>query len=182
MATGEARPEGPEGATPDQRLATLGLTLPDAPPPAAAYLPWVHDRGLVFTAGQVATADGVLVHTGRVGAEVSRDEAAEAARSCALNVLAQLRAAAGGDLGAVERVLTLTVFVASAPGFTEQHLVANAASQLIVDVLGGAGRHARSAVGVAGLPLGSPVEIEVVARLRDTSSDAAAGPPGVGAG
>lgn len=150
---------------PEQRLRDLGIELPAAPPPAAAYLPFVSDRGLVFTAGQVAVADGALVHAGTVGAGLSREQGMEAARQCAVNVLAQLQAAAG-SLAGVERVVKLTVFVASAPDFTEQHLVANAASELIADVLGEAGRHARSAVGVAALPLGSPVEVEAVARLR----------------
>lgn len=150
---------------PSERLAQLGIELPDAPAPAAAYLPWVVDDGLILTAGQIATAGGELLHTGRVGAEVDTQQAAACARQCAINVLAQLRTAADG-LDRIERILKLTVFVASAPGFTDQHLVANAASEFMADVLGDAGRHARSALGVAQLPLGSPVEVEAIARVR----------------
>ena len=148
-----------------ERLAALGIELPEAPPPAAAYVPWVVDDGVVYTAGQVAVAGGSMVHTGRVGAEVDVSQAAACARQCCINVLAQLSAAAGGIDG-IARILKLTVFVASAPGFTDQHLVANAASELMTDVFGDNGRHARSAVGVAELPLASPVEVEAVARLR----------------
>jgi enamine deaminase RidA (YjgF/YER057c/UK114 family) len=152
--------------SPDSRLSELGITLPTAPAPAAAYLPYVIDAGLVWTAGQIAVRDGTPVATGLVGADVDMAMAQTCARQCAVNVLAQLRAAAQGDLARVERLVKLTVFVASAPGFTDQHLVANAASELMAAVFGEAGRHARSAVGVAVLPLGSPVEIEATARLR----------------
>ena len=150
----------------EQRLAELGIELPDAPSPAAAYQPWIRTGDLVFTAGQVAVAGGELVHHGRLGDALDLDQGRACARQCALNVLAQLRVAADGDLDRVGQIMKLTVFVASAPGFVEQHLVANAASDLMADVLGDAGRHARSAVGVAELPKGSPVEIEAIARLR----------------
>lgn len=150
-----------------QRLADLGLTLPTPPAPAAAYQPYALAGDLVLTAGQLPLVDGNLPRTGRCGDDVTTDEAAELARLAALNVLAVAREAAGGsdeDLDRV-RVVKLTVFVASTPTFTEQHLVANGASTLLADVLGDAGVHARSAVGVPSLPLGSPVEVEAVLAL-----------------
>ena len=149
-----------------ERLRRLGIELPEAPAPAAAYLPYVVDAGLVYTAGQIAVSGGELTARGRVGDGIDLGTAQACARQCAVNVLAQLQAAAGGDLDRVARIVKLTVFVASAPGFAEQHLVANAASELMADVFGEAGAHARSAVGVAELPTGSPVEVEAVARLR----------------
>ena len=149
--------------TPEDRLAELGLTLPDVPAPAAAYTPWVRAGDLVFTAGQLPVVGGELPRTGKLGADLTTDEGADLARTAALNLLAVAKAAAG-DLGAV-RVVKLTVFVASAPGFTEQHLVANGASQLVGRVLGRAGVHARAAVGVASLPLDAPVEVEGVLEL-----------------
>lgn len=150
--------------TPEQRLAALGLTLPEAPRPAAAYVPVVRTGDLLYTAGQVAADAGTLVASGRVGAEVDLDTARACARQCALNVVAQL-AAELGDLGRVARVVKLTVFVASAEDFTEQHLVANGASELVAQVFGYRGLHARSAVGVARLPLDSPVEVEAIVEV-----------------
>jgi enamine deaminase RidA (YjgF/YER057c/UK114 family) len=150
------------------RLAELGLTLPDPPAPAAAYQPWSVAGDLVLTAGQLPLVDGALVRTGRCGDEVTTEDAADLARTAAVNVLAVARAAAGGsdaDLDRV-RVVKLTVFVASTLDFTEQHLVANGASTLVAEVLGDDGVHARSAVGVASLPLGSPVEVEAILQLR----------------
>lgn len=146
------------------RLAELGITLPPAPQPAAAYVPAVVDGDRVFTAGQVPMVDGALPRTGRCGDEVSLEEAQELARTSALNVLAVCSAAVDGDLDRV-RLVKLTVFVASAPGFTDQHLVANGASLLLHDVLGDRGIHARSAVGVACLPLNAPVEVEGIFAL-----------------
>ncbi|MFC4947992.1 RidA family protein [Pseudonocardia sp. GCM10023141] len=151
--------------TPLDRLARLGLTLPAPPAPVAAFQPWVRIGDTVHTSGQIATVDGQLVAKGTLGAEVDVATGQEAARACALNVLAQL-AAAAGSLDAIERLVKLTVFVASAPGFTDQPQVADGASQLLIDVLGEAGAHARSAVGVAALPLGTPVEIEAIALVR----------------
>ena len=148
----------------EQRLADLGLTLPEPPRPVAAFEPYVRLGDLVYTSGQIATAGGALVDAGRLGAEVDVETGRAAARACALNVLAQLRAAAG-SLDAVARLIKLTVFVASAPEFTDQPRVADGASELLIEVLGPAGAHARSAVGVAVLPLGTPVEIEAVAAL-----------------
>lgn len=152
-------------AAASERLAELGIVLPEAPAPAAAYQPYIVHDGIVWTAGQIARAEGELVAQGVVGRDVDLDAARACARQCAINVLAQLAAAAGGDLDRVARVLRLTVYVASTADFTDQHLVANAASDLVGEVLGEAGLHARSAVGVAVLPLGSPVEVEAVAAL-----------------
>lgn len=149
------------GAAQD-RLTALGLELPPVATPAAAYQPWAGHDDVVVTAGQLPLRDGVLVATGHLGAEHDTDAGAAFARQAALGVLAIGAAAADGDLDRV-RVLELTVYVASTPGFTEQHLVANGASALLGEVLGDAGLHARSAVGVAALPLGAPVE--VAARL-----------------
>lgn len=150
-------------STPEERLAELGIELPDPPAPAAAYVSWVRTGDLVLTAGQLPLVDGSLPLTGKLGAGVSLEQGQDLARRAAVNILAQARAAAG-ELTRV-RVLKLTCFVASAPDFTEQHLVANGASEFLGDVLGDAGRHARSAVGVPVLPLDSPVEIEAILEL-----------------
>jgi enamine deaminase RidA (YjgF/YER057c/UK114 family) len=146
------------------RLAELGLTLPDVPAPAAAYRPWALAGDLVLTAGQLPLVAGNLPRTGTCGDHVTTDQAADLARTAALNVLAVGAAAADGDLDRVQ-VVKVTVFVASTAVFTEQHLVANGASQLFGEVLGDAGLHARSAVGVAALPMASPVEVEAILRL-----------------
>ena len=149
-----------------QRLDELGLTLPEVPTPAAAYQPWAREGDLVFTAGQLPVINGSLSRTGKLGADLTTGEGAELARTAALNLLATAAAAAGG-IDRV-RVVKVTVFVACVPTFTEQHVVANGASTLIGDVLGDAGVHARSAVGVPALPLDSPVEVEaVIAVLSD---------------
>ena len=151
------------GAT--ERLAELGLSLPDPPAPVAAFQPFVRHGDVVYTSGQIATREGELVSRGRIDNESDIERGREAARACALNILAQLKAAAG-DLDDIERVLKLTVFVASGPEFTQQPQVADAASRLVIDVLGEAGAHARSAIGVAALPLDTPVEIEAIAVVR----------------
>jgi enamine deaminase RidA (YjgF/YER057c/UK114 family) len=142
------------------RLAALGLALPEVPAPAAAYQPWSISGELVFTAGQLPLVEGALARTGRLGVELTTAEGAELARLAALNLLA-IGAAAFGSLESF-RVVKMVVFVASAEGFHEQHLVANGASQLLGEVLGDHGLHARSAVGVPALPLGAPVEVEAV--------------------
>src|SRR4029453_11457447 len=147
-----------------QRLAQLGLTLPEPPAPVAAFQPFVRHGDTVYTSGQIATRDGQLVATGRLGAEVDIAAGQEAARACALNVLAQLNAAAG-SLDDIVALVKLTVFVASAPHFTQQPQVADGASRLFLDVLGPAGAHARSAIGVSSLPLGTPVEVEAIAVI-----------------
>lgn len=150
-----------------ERLARLGLTLPAPPPAVAAFEPYVRVGATIYTSGQIATRDGQLVATGRLGRDVDLAAGQDAARACALNVLAQLDAAAG-SLDAVAQLVKVTVFVASVDGFTQQPQVADGASQLLIDVLGLAGRHARSAIGVAALPLGSPVEVEAIALLDST--------------
>lgn len=150
--------------TPEERLAELGITLPSAPPPAAAYQPWRAAGNLVFTAGQLPVVDGRLPMTGKLGKHLTTAEGADLARTAAINVLAQGKAAVG-DLARL-RVVKLTVFVASHPDYVEQHLVANGASQLLGEVLGDDGVHARSAVGVPVLPLDSPVEVEAIFEVR----------------
>lgn len=149
----------------EARLAQMGIELPPAPAPAAAYLPVRRVGDLVYTSGQIATGGGELVASGRVGAEVDLPTAQACARQCAVNVLAQLRAELG-DLARVRQFVKITVFVASDPSFTDQHLVANGASELLAQALGDDGRHARSAVGVAALPLGSPVEVEAIVQVH----------------
>jgi enamine deaminase RidA (YjgF/YER057c/UK114 family) len=150
--------------TPEERLAALGLAVPEVVPPAAAYVPAVRTGSYVYTAGQLPKRDGELMHTGKVGAEVSADEANECARQCALNALAAVRSQVG-DLSAVTRVVKVVGFVASAPGFTGQPEVVNGASELLGQVFGDAGQHARSAVGVAVLPLDAPVEVEMIVEV-----------------
>ncbi len=146
------------------RLVELGLTLPTLAKPAGAYVPAVVTGNLVYTAGQLPWVDGALPATGKVGAEVSADEAHQLARHCALNALAALEGALG-SLDRVTRIVKVVGFVASAPDFTGQPGVMNGASELLGEVFGDAGRHARSAVGVAVLPLDAPVEVELVAEF-----------------
>jgi enamine deaminase RidA (YjgF/YER057c/UK114 family) len=146
---------------PTHRLAVLGIELPEAPAPAASYVGHVVTGAWLQTAGQLPLVQGELLASGRVGEAVDLATAQHCARQCAINVLAQIRAA-GYELEDVRRVVKLTVFVASASDFTEQHLVANGASDLIGEVFGEVGRHARSAVGVAVLPLNGPVEVEAL--------------------
>lgn len=145
------------------RLAELGLTLPQVVPPLAAYVPAVQSGNHVYVSGQLPIVDGKLTATGKVGADVTAEQAAEQARLCALNALAAIDALVG--IGRIVKIVKVTGFVASAEGFTGQPAVVNGASQLFGDVLGELGRHARSAVGVAELPLGAPVEIEVIAEI-----------------
>lgn len=152
------------GDTIQKRLAALGVTLPAASAPAASYLPFVTTGKLVMTAGQLPLVDGKLAATGLLGRDLDTAAGSEIARICAINVLSQLQAAAG-SLERIARLVKITVFVASTPDFTEQHLVANGASGFLIEVLGDAGRHARSAVGMAALPLNAPVEVEAIAEL-----------------
>jgi enamine deaminase RidA (YjgF/YER057c/UK114 family) len=149
----------------EAKVLELGYTLPTAPLPAAIYLPYMKTGSQLWVAGQIAMNDGILLAEGRVGAEVSLERARQCAEQCALNLLAQVKAAVGG-LDEVVQVIKLNVFVASIPTFTEQHLVANGASELFGDIFGVQGAHARSAVGVAVLPLNSPVEIDAVFELK----------------
>ena len=152
---------------PEARLRELGHELPAVPEPAGAYVPATRAGTLIFTAGQVPFERGELHHTGKVGEAVSLEEARQAARICALNALAAAAAEAGG-LNNIRRIVKVTGFVASAPDFNDQPQVINGASELIGEVFGEAGLHARSAVGVAELPLDAPVEVELVAELGDS--------------
>jgi enamine deaminase RidA (YjgF/YER057c/UK114 family) len=149
-----------------ERLAALGLTLPAVVTPLAAYVPAVRAGSFVYVSGQVPVADGKLLGAGKVGGTVSAAEAAGLARACALNALAAAAAAAGG-LDQIRRIVKVTGFVASAPGFNGQPQVINGASELFIEVFGEDGKHARSAVGVAELPLDAPVEVELIAEVRD---------------
>ena len=158
------------GATPEQRLAELGLELPQTAKPLAAYVPAVRSGSLVFTSGQLPTVSGALLRSGKVGAEVSADEAKQLAERCALNALAAVKAEIG-DLSRVRRIVKLVGFVASAPEFTGQPGVVNGASELLGKVFGEAGAHARSAVGVAVLPLDAPVEVELIVEFDPTEFD-----------
>jgi enamine deaminase RidA (YjgF/YER057c/UK114 family) len=150
--------------TATERLAELGLTLPAVVPPVAAYVPAVRTGNYVYTSGQLPLVDGKLQGTGKVGAGVTQAEAAALARIAGLNALAAAASAAGG-LDAIMRIVKVTCFVASDPSFTGQAQVANGASELLIEVLGDAGRHARSAVGMAVLPLDTPVEVELIAEV-----------------
>jgi enamine deaminase RidA (YjgF/YER057c/UK114 family) len=152
--------------SPTERLAELGLTLPPVAMPQAAYVPAVRTGAYVYVSGQVPVVDGKLPATGKVGAEVSPADAAGLARICVLNAIAAAAAAAGG-LDRIRRIVKVVGFVASAPGFNGQPLVVNGASELLIAVFGEEGRHARSAVGVAELPLDAPVEVELIAEVRD---------------
>jgi len=149
---------------PYERLAELGLELPPVTPPVAAYVPAVQTGNHVYVSGQVPVAEGKVLATGKVGAEVNAEEAKKLARRCALNALAAVDALVGLDR--VTRVVKVVGFVASASGFTGQPGVINGASELFGEVFGPAGQHARSAVGVAELPLGVPVEVEAIFEVR----------------
>jgi enamine deaminase RidA (YjgF/YER057c/UK114 family) len=150
--------------TATERLAELGLTLPPVAPPVAAYVPAVRTGNYVYTSGQLPLVDGKLQGVGKAGDGVTTDEAAALARIAALNALAAAASVAGG-LDAIARIVKVTCFVASDPSFTGQAQVANGASELLIEVLGDAGRHARSAVGMAVLPLDTPVEVELIAEI-----------------
>lgn len=153
----------------EDRLAELGLTLPAVAAPLAAYVPAVRAGDLVWSSGQLPMVDGQLAATGKVGAEVDPEAAAGLARTCALNAIAAVKAEVG-DLDRVVRVVKVVGYVASAPTFTGQPGVVNGASALLGEVFGDAGTHARSAVGVAVLPLDAPVEVEVVMAVRAGSA------------
>ncbi|MFF4924986.1 RidA family protein [Kitasatospora sp. NPDC001261] len=149
----------------ESKLAELGLTLPEVAAPVAAYVPALRTGDLVFTSGQLPVVGGKLPSTGKVGAEVSPEEAKDLARICALNALAAVKSVIG-DLDRVEQVVKVVGFVAAAPDFIGVPAVVNGASELLGAVLGEAGVHARSAVGVAVLPLDSPVEVEILVRVK----------------
>jgi enamine deaminase RidA (YjgF/YER057c/UK114 family) len=155
------------------RVASLRLTLEPAAPAAANYVAFVQDQHLLHISGQISRKDGAPAYQGRLGDNLSDEEGIEAARLSALGVLAQIAAATDDRLDRVARVVRLNVFIASAPGFDRQSAVANGASDLMVQVFGEAGRHARSAVGVAALPAGVAVEVDAVISLVPTSRDTA---------
>ena len=148
----------------ETRLAELGVTLPDAPAPAANYVPFVVLGDLVYVSGQISSGPDGLIK-GVLGDDLSVEQGALAAKACAISLLAQLKAACGGDLDRLKRVVKLTAFVNSAPGFIDQPKVVNGASDFLVEALGEAGRHARSAVG-ASLPMGVAVEIEAIFQIE----------------
>jgi enamine deaminase RidA (YjgF/YER057c/UK114 family) len=150
-------------STPEERLAELGLSVPEVAKPVAAYVPAVRSGNLVFTAGQLPLRSGELLTTGKVGGSVTPEQAKECAQQCALNALAAIKAEV--PLDQVRRIVKLVVFVASTPDFTGQPGVANGASELVGEVFGEAGVHARSAVGVPVLPLDAPVEVEMIVEV-----------------
>jgi len=149
----------------DAKLAELGITLPTPAVPVANYVGWVKTGNLVFTAGQVTLADGKFHYLGKVGGEISVDDANAAARLCAINILSQLREACGGDLDRVVRIVKLVGFVNGVPEFKDHPKVINGASDLMVQVFGDKGKHARSAVGSGSLPLNVAVEVEAIAEI-----------------
>ena len=149
----------------ESRLAEMGVVLPAAAAPAANYLPYAQAGNLLFTAGQLPLKDGKLTASGLLGRDLDTAAGRDAARQCAINILAQVKAATG-DLGRLKRIVKISVFVASTPDFTEQHLVANGASDFLAEALGEAGKHARSAIGMAALPLDAPVEIEAICEIE----------------
>jgi enamine deaminase RidA (YjgF/YER057c/UK114 family) len=150
--------------TPEERLAELGEPVPEVQAPVAAYVPTVRFGSQVYVSGQIPRRDGQLMYTGKVGGEVTLEQAVECARQCALNAIGALKAEVG-ELSAVTRIVKVVGFVASDPGFTDQPQVINGASELFLAAFGDAGRHARSAVGVAALPLDVPVEVELIAEV-----------------
>ena len=150
--------------TPEQRLEEMGLSVPEVAKPVASYVPAVRSGNHVFTSGQLPMRQGQLITTGKVGGEVTAEEAVECARQCALNALAAVRAEIG-ELSNIKRIVKVVAFVASTPDFTGQPGVANGASELFGEVFGDIGQHARSAVGVPVLPLDAPVEVELVVEV-----------------
>ena len=149
----------------DARLAELGIEVPEAAAPVANYVGYVQSGNLVFVSGQVTLAGGEFKFQGKVGADFSVEEGQEAARICAINIIAQLKAACGGDLDRVRRIVKLGGFVNATPEFTDQPKVINGASDLMVAVFGDAGRHSRAAVSAGALPLGVAVEVDAVAEI-----------------
>ncbi len=155
----------PSSASVSERLNHLGITLPSVAAPVAAYIPALRTGNIVYTSGQLPFVDGELQGVGKVGADITTEQAYELARTAALNALAAINQVA--DLNSVTQIVKIVGFVASAPDFSQQPAVVNGASELVGEIFGEAGRHARSAVGVSELPLNSPVEIEIIAQLAD---------------
>ena len=153
-------------STPEERMAELGITLPQVAAPVAAYVPAVRTGSYVYTSGQLPMVDGSLAATGKVGLDITPEQGKDLARTCALNALAAVRAEIG-DLTKVRRVVKITGYVASDPSFTGQPGVVNGASELLGEVFGDAGQHARAAVGVSVLPLDAPVEVDMVVEVAD---------------
>eukprot|EP00802_Teleaulax_amphioxeia_P018700 Tamp_18905.p1 GENE.Tamp_18905~~Tamp_18905.p1 ORF type:complete len:377 (-),score=76.31 Tamp_18905:161-1198(-) len=159
-----------QSATPEERMATLQITLPTPAPAAANYVPYVVTGNCVYIAGQIPMRDGQIVHKGRVPSQASPEEAYQSARLCGLNIIAQLKAACNGDLSKVKRIVKLVGFVHSDAEFYEQPAAINGASDLMVEVFGEIGRHARSAVGTNTLPFGVTTEVEAVVEVEVTSA------------
>lgn len=152
--------------TPEERLSELGLAVPEVAAPVAAYVPSIRTGSYVFTSGQLPMRDGQLIATGKVGGEVTPEEATQCAEQCALNAIAAVKAQIG-ELSKVVRVVKAVAFIASTPDFTGQPAVANGASELFGKAFGEAGQHARSAVGVPVLPLDAPVEVELIVEVSE---------------
>lgn len=150
----------------DKRLAELGITIPAPAKPVATYVGWARTGNLVFTAGQVPLKDGEIQYKGKVGKDFSVEDGAQAARICAINIISQLKDACGGDLDRVKRIVKLVGFVNGVPDFADQPKVINGASDLMVEVFGEKGKHARSAVGAGSLPVNVAVEVEAVAEVE----------------
>ena len=150
----------------EERLAAAGITLPQAAAPVASYRPWMFSGNLLFVSGQLPLQDGKLLATGRLGENVSLEEGRACAKLCAINCIAQAKAALNGDLERVELVVKLTGFVAATADFTEHPQVINGASELMALAFGESGQHARAAVGCSSLPLGAPVEVEAIFHVR----------------
>ena len=150
----------------EAKLMELGIQLPPPPPAVAAYEPWMRTGNLILTSGQLPWKNGELAFSGKCGAEITEDQGYQAARQCAINAISQLKAAAG-DLDRVEQVVKLTGWVASTDDFTDQPKVMNGASELVAEIFGEAGQHARAAVAANTLPLGAAVELELIVKLKE---------------
>ena len=150
----------------DAKLQELGITIPEAAAPVANYVGWVKSGDMVFVSGQVTLQDGDFKYIGKLGDSISLEDGQAAARLCAINIIAQLKAACGGDLDKVKRIVKLGGFVNSTPDFTQQPQVINGASDLMVEVFGDKGKHTRAAVSAGSLPLGVAVEVDCVAELE----------------
>ena len=151
--------------TVEQKLQSMGITIPKTPKPVAAYIPAIQTGNLVFTSGQIPMVKGELKYKGKLGIEFSKQDGYDAAKLCAVNALSAVKSLIG-DLDKIEQIIKVVGFVASADGFTEQPAVVNGASEFLQEALGKKGVHARSAVGVAELPLGVPVEVELIVKIE----------------